>query len=218
MTAVLRLVLVLALLLGVAACGDDDDGGDGDGGDSAEPAGDGENKLTVTERDYEFEVAGEVQAGTLSIAVSNEGAELHEIAMAKLVEGKTLDDVRATLEAASEEEENVLEGVAEDDAVIDDLGGAQLPGTSYTITGSGIEPGDYALICFIPTAEGQPHFSLGMLAEFTVAEGDAGDGPDADVTYTATDDELEGPDQLEAGETTIEVANRVVRGPRDQPA
>lgn len=192
----IRILLSLALVAGIAACGDDDD----------EDVGAGDNTLTITERDYEFDVDGELKAGTVSISVTNDGSEFHEIAMGKLVDGKTLDDVRAAAENATEDEDP-FSGLLEEDSTIDDLGGTQLPGTSYTISGSGIEAGDYALLCFIPNAEGKPHFSLGMLTGFTVAEGEAASAHDVDVTYTASDDGLEGPDAVDAGETTIEVVN-----------
>ena len=205
----LRAAVCLALVAGIAACGDDDDDdvatddveapADGDGGD---------NTLTITEREYEFDVEGDVEAGDLSIAVSNGGAEIHEIGMAKLLDGKTVEDLQAAIEAAGDDqEEDIFEGITEEDAVIDELGGVQLPGTSYTISGSGVEAGDYVLLCFIPNAEGQPHYSLGMLTGFTIAEGEGAAAPEADVTYTATDDGLEGPDAVDAGETTIEVVN-----------
>ncbi len=189
------IVLSSVLIVGVASCGDDGSG-----------AGSG-NTLKITERDYEFDVEGEVEAGSVSIAVENSGTELHEIGMAKLLDGKTADDVAAALEAADEETEDPLEGIVDDDNVIDDLGGIQAPGTAYTITGAGVEAGDYVLLCFIPNSEGTPHFSLGMLTGFTVAEGDASDVPETDVTYTVGDDGLEGPTELDAGDTSIEIVN-----------
>lgn len=203
---VARVAVSILLLTAVAACGDDDD--DAAGTDDVEqPAGEGENTLTITEREYEFDVEGEVEAGALSIAVTNDGAEFHEIGMAKLVDGKTIDDVSAALETAGEDDEDALDGIIEEDATIDDLGGVQLPGTSYTISGTGVQPGDYVLLCFIPNAEGTPHYSLGMLTGFTVGDGEATALPDSDVTYRATDEGLEGPDAIDAGETTIEVVN-----------
>jgi hypothetical protein len=53
------------------------------------------NTLHITERDYEFHVEGELTAGSVSIAVENLGAEIHEIGMAKLVDGHTVEEVRA---------------------------------------------------------------------------------------------------------------------------
>lgn len=173
----------------------------------ATAADDGENVLTITERDYEFEVSGQPVAGTLTVDVTNEGEEWHEIVMAKLQDGKTLDDVRTALEEAGEDEDPFAEFADDSGTVIDDLGGSQFPGTSYRITGSSIVAGEYALICFVPNAEGKPHFSLGMVSEFTIAEGSADEVPDADVTFTADNEQLDGPKQIPAGETTMRIVN-----------
>lgn len=49
------------------------------------------------------------------------------------------------------------------------VGGVQaiLPGVSQTGTVN-LDAGTYVLICFIPNAEGVPHFALGMVRELTV--------------------------------------------------
>jgi hypothetical protein len=165
-----------------------------------------DNTLRITQRDYEFQVDGALTAGSVSIAVENLGAEFHEIAMGRLVDGHTVDEVRAALEAATEDEDP-LTGLVEEDSVIDELGGVAAPGTAYTMSGDGIEAGEYVLICFIPDAEGVSHFQLGMVSGFTVGEGDATAAPAADVTYTVGDDGLDGPSELAAGETSIEFVN-----------
>ena len=189
-----RLVVALGActLTGVAACGDDSNS---------------DNTLQITERDYEFELDGSVEAGSVSIAVENKGEEFHEIAMGKLVDGQTVEDARAALEAANEDTENPLEGIVDDDSVIDELGGVQAPGTAYTITGDDIEAGEYVLLCFIPNSEGTPHTSMGMVTGFTVGEGDVSDVPDPDVTYTISGTGLDGPTQLDRGTTSIEIVN-----------
>ena len=183
---------VIILLIGTASCGDD----------SAS-----DNTLQITARDYEFDVDGPLEAGSVSIAVENSGQEFHEIAMGRLLDGQTVEDARAALEAADEETENPLDGIVEEDSVIDELGGIQAPGTAYTITGAGVEAGDYVLLCFVPNSEGTPHTNLGMVAGFTVGEGDRSDVPDPDVTYTISDAGLEGPTELDSGETSIEIVN-----------
>jgi hypothetical protein len=164
------------------------------------------NTLHITERDYEFHVEGELTAGSVSIAVENLGTEIHEIGMAKLVDGHTVDEARAALESAGEDDDP-LEGLVEDDNVIDELGGVQAPGTAYTISGDGIEAGEYVLACFILNSEGVLHAQLGMVSGFTIAEGDANQAPPPDVTYTISDDGVDGPTELAAGDTAIEIVN-----------
>jgi hypothetical protein len=170
---------------------------------------DAANVLSITARDYSFEVDGDAGAGALTIDVANEGKEWHEIVMAKLQEDKTLDDVREALENAGEDEDPFEAFEEESGTQIDDLGGSQFPQTSYEITGGGVEAGDYALICFVPNEEGKSHWSLGMLGEFTIGEGagDADTGPAPDITYTIGDEGLEGPSEVDAGETSIRIVN-----------
>lgn len=201
------LVFVAACLLaaGSAACGEDDPAvGTDEQSQSEAPAS---NTVKVTETNYAFQVDGSLRAGTVTLEVENAGTELHEVAMAKLLDGKTMEDVKAALDKATPETEFALEGVAEEDTPFDDIGNGQAPGTGFSVTTDGIEAGEYALICFIPNSEGVPHFKLGMLAGLTIAEGDITGGPEADQTYTVTDEKLDGPTELTAGETTLSLVN-----------
>src|SRR5262245_14078256 len=166
----------------------------------------GDNTLHITQRDFEFQIDGALTAGSVSIAVENLGTELHELAMGRLVDGHTVDEVRAALESATEDED-ALQGLVEEGSVIDELGGIAAPGTAYTISGDGIEAGEYVVICFIPNSEGVPHAMLGMVSGFTVGEGDVNPPSEADVTYTVSDDGLDGPSELAAGDTAIEIVN-----------
>lgn len=196
-----------ALLLGtaalasaaLAACGDDDD--------DETAAGAGE-VLSVVLDEYNFAFSGEPISDTLTIKIENVGEEIHELAMGRLEEGKTIDDVRAALAAAGEEEpdlDSVFEGG--DEEPIDDLGGAHFPGSELSVTGSGITPGDYVAMCFVPSSDGKPHHELGMIEEFTIGEGEAADEPEPDATYTVTEDGLDGPDSLDAGVTVVHLVN-----------
>ena len=42
-----------------------------------------------------------------------------------------------------------------------------MPGAAQTTTMT-LEAGDYVLICFVPYAQGVPHFARGMVRELTV--------------------------------------------------
>jgi hypothetical protein len=43
------------------------------------------------------------------------------------------------------------------------------PGQHHWLTMPDLEPGDYALVCFVPFEDGLPHLANGMVAPFTVA-------------------------------------------------
>jgi hypothetical protein len=234
---------VTALALFGAACGDDDDDATTASTDQPAATGDasgGENVLEVGMQDYLFSLEGELEAGAISLAMRNEGEELHETAMARLQDGKTLDDVRAALEEAGGEdgdggdestettamddpattageggeeegeegeEPDPLDGLIEEDSRIDDLGAVLAPGTALTVGGSDIPAGEYVLLCYVPNAAGTPHFQLGMLNSFTIAEGETEAPSDATATYTATDESVEGPAELPAGTATLAMVN-----------
>src|SRR5207247_1485564 len=75
-----------------------------------------------------------------------------------------------------------------------------------TVSAADLQPGKYALICFLPTeGGGGPHFSKGMINELTVAPGSA-KATKPDATYTVTAGQpIKGPATLAAGTRTIEV-------------
>jgi hypothetical protein len=205
----LLLVLLVSALL--AGCGDDDD--DTASGSASTPTedaggeGEGEGEVTVTMADYAFAASGALSEGG-RLRVVNEGDEVHMIAIGKLKDGATLDDLRGALESAdpSAEEDPTMEFL-ESEPEIGWPGGFVTPGNEVTLSASNLSAGNYALLCFIPTeGDGAPHFAKGMLGEMEVVAGEA-EAADADVTYEVTAGEpIEGPETLEAGEHTVEIA------------
>ena len=193
MSAKRWLVGVMVLAAVAAACGGDDDGDEGVGGD---------NTLSVTEREYGYEFSGEPEAGTVTFAFDNAGEELHMMAVCKVKGDATVADVA---DAATAEEEGALDEVCDEQSGIDAAGGGQAPGTAYEITVADVDAGRYVAMCFLPDPEGTPHIARGMVGEFEIAEGEAGSEPAADVTYVADADGTEGPEELDAGRTTIQV-------------
>jgi uncharacterized cupredoxin-like copper-binding protein len=134
----------------------------------------GFNALNVTAVNYAYQGMEEtVPAGSTVLTLTNEGTELHEAIVLRIN-----DDV-------TESAEEIL-ALPEDEArtKVTEAGAAfAFPGE----TGSGtvaFEPGRYLMVCFIPVGltpevlaeveasgtepEGAPHFTEGMLAEFTV--------------------------------------------------
>jgi hypothetical protein len=122
----------------------------------------------VTATEYSFaDVPDEMPAGPTSFELSNEGTEVHEILLARKNDGVT--DSAEELLALPEEEAM---------AKVTMLGSPAFapPGaTDYVVVD--LEPGDYVAVCFIPMGmtdvdgpppEGPPHFTQGMVAEFTV--------------------------------------------------
>ena len=185
-------VMVLAAV--AAACGGDDDDGD-------ESVGGG-NTLSVTEREYGYEFSGEPEAGTVTFAFDNAGEELHMMAVCKVKGDATVADIT---DAAQADDESALGDVCDEQSGIDAAGGGLAPGTAYEITVTDVDAGRYVAMCYLPDPKGTPHMARGMVGEFEIAEGEAGSKPEADVTYVADADGTKGPEELDAGTTTIQV-------------
>jgi hypothetical protein len=133
----------------------------------------GYEQAAVTAVNYAYEDAPTtIDAGTVAITLTNEGTELHEIAIVR-----RNDDVTLGFEE--------LLALPEDEAMaMVSLHGIEFqePGNSGT-TFVDLDAGDYAFICFIPVGAtpenlpalmsgefegGPPHFTVGMVHEFTV--------------------------------------------------
>jgi hypothetical protein len=127
--------------------------------------------IDVTAREYEFEgLPDESRAGTILVKFTNEGAEVHELAMFTVNEGEE----RSLKELLALPEEEV-------EAVVTEVNGSAfaLPGGTYYTTFD-LVAGRTAALCFIPVGftqdalesgeepDGAPHFTEGMADEFEV--------------------------------------------------
>lgn len=127
--------------------------------------------VSITGVDYAFEgVPGSFQAGTVAIEFENQGDEVHEMAFIRIN-----DDVDESIE-------ELLELPEEEAMQKTQFVGAAFAAPGETdVTFVDLAPGNYAVLCFIPVGttslealevdappEGPPHFTQGMLAEFTV--------------------------------------------------
>lgn len=111
-------------------------------------------------KDFSYVLPSTLSAGSLTLKVTNEGHQPHEMTLIKLAPGKSLQDVLAFLRTSTP---------------------AGLPPFAYAggITGLApgssawlkldLQPGNYAALCFIPDpTTGQPHVMLGMITALTV--------------------------------------------------
>ena len=114
--------------------------------------------------DYDFVVAGDIKTGEQMLRVSNEGQQMHEVAAFRLNEGISFEDFQTMLE--SEEE-------PEGEPPFEEVGWTLLsPGVSTYVTMDFEQPGNYVLVCIIPSPEHdmQPHAALGMVEQIIVEE------------------------------------------------
>ena len=123
------------------------------------PASLPESDRTLTLVDYAFSFDAPLTSGSQDIRVVNGATQAHEIALFRLVPGKTMEDVM-TWGASYEGEPPMIPA-----------GGvpAIRPGQEAVIHVE-LEPGDYVALCFLPDAnDGVPHLAHGMVLPFTIS-------------------------------------------------
>jgi hypothetical protein len=117
-----------------------------------------EAEATVTATEYSFSSSG-LKAGNNKLRFRNGGGQWHHLVVARIKSGSTIDDVRRLME--TEKGPPLARENAEETAVLD--------GGEEQLTEVNLEPGNYALMCFIPDrAGGPPHVAKGMAAGATV--------------------------------------------------
>ena len=185
-----RSCLVLSSLAAgiLAGCGGDDN------------SSSSSETVTITGTEYSFNAPSSIEGGLTHIEYENVGAEPHEFALAKLSGDKTADDVARAIK--NEKSPN-----GPPPPWVSDAGGVSTltPGAALGVTRD-LAPGNYALLCFLPSPKGVPHVNLGMISGFTVS-GDSGDkAPSTDGAITATDKSFD-VSELASGEQTIKLEN-----------
>jgi hypothetical protein len=145
---------------------------------SADPSGSVGTRVDVVGTEYAYTGLEASYDGPISMAFRNEGAEVHEIVVVRKAEGVT---------QSWQELLALPEGEVQ--ALVENIGVAFAePGQTAANLVTATDPGSYLGICFIPqgTTElpsldpnaseppslgtGAPHFTLGMLTEFTITE------------------------------------------------
>jgi hypothetical protein len=162
------------------------------------------NIVTVHAKDFVFEAPAQIPAGMTTFRLINDGANLHHLDIVRLDSGKTLADLQIELAKPA-----ALPGWA----VFQ--GGPNAPDpkkeTSATLA---LQPGNYAMICFVNAPGGVPHFAKGMVYPFTVTSAPAGPAavaPTPDMTITLTDYAFGLSTPLTAGTHTFEVRNNATQ-------
>lgn len=124
------------------------------GGTVREPTADGRIIL----RDYSFTVTPLLRSGRHTLRVENAATQPHEVVVARLAPGKTLNDLLVWMK----QEDGPPPG--------DPAGGTTaLAPRGVNYFSADFVPGNYVLLCFVPDeSDGRPHLAHGMLSEFRV--------------------------------------------------
>lgn len=114
--------------------------------------------FSVVLTDFAFTMPAQIKAGKQIWEVTNKGAQPHEIPIARLMPGKTLQDALRFLQDP--------EGAPPFEYV----GGLQAIDSGRTAWAVlDLAPGEYIALCFVPDpASGEAHIELGMITAFTV--------------------------------------------------
>ncbi|MGH9423578.1 MAG: hypothetical protein ACRD3J_26625 [Thermoanaerobaculia bacterium] len=154
--------------------------------------------VTVTGKDFKFDAPAEIPAGLTEFRFLNKGPSIHHMQILKLTKGKTFADLRKALERQGPPP-----------AWMKEVGGpnAPAPGTESNATLM-LEPGNYAIICFVDIG-GAPHFTKGMMRPLKVvaASGPVASSPTPDLTATLFDYNFRLSTPIVAGTRTIRVVN-----------
>jgi len=154
--------------------------------------------VRVSGMDFSFDAPDVIPAGLTEFRFMNKGPSLHHMQILKLEGGKTVDDLRAA-----------LANPGPPPAWVKEVGGpnAPAPGVESNATLM-LEPGNYALICFVDIG-GPPHFMKGMVKALRVtASSDASaPTPKVDATATLFDYGFKLSSPIQAGTRTIRVLN-----------
>jgi len=114
--------------------------------------------LTLTLTDFQFSFSKPVTTGKHSVRVVNNGPQLHEAEIFKLQPGKKGEDVLKWMEGG-------LQGPPPGMPV---AGIAPEEKDRENILQIDLSSGDYAILCFMPDANGKLHAMLGMIYDFQV--------------------------------------------------
>lgn len=157
------------------------------------------NVVTVTTTDYAFEAPAEIPAGLTTFRLVNRGPSLHHIQLVKLEGAKTADDFMAALKSHGPPPRWASMAGGPNPR---EVGNA----ASTTLM---VEPGNYAMICFIPAADGMPHAMKGMVRTLTVTGPNPSprEEPPADVVMKLVDFDFQLSRPLKAGQQMLRVEN-----------
>ncbi|MFM2070434.1 MAG: hypothetical protein RLZZ623_697 [Actinomycetota bacterium] len=147
--------------------------------------------------DYSITMPTTFEGPVVSLDIANLGTFAHELDLAQVEPGTTLEEAAALFE-----NDHPQGGV-----LIADPGGATAigPGADFGYTRT-LTPGTYVFSCHFPATDGMNHMQHGMIAMFTVTDGKKSDLPKADLTITLGDDAITVP-PLTAGTHVVAVTN-----------
>jgi len=125
---------------------------------AAEPTAD----ITITEKDYTWDISGPITAGMHTFRVENAGPQVHEVQIFQLAPKKTGKDFQAWMTGG-------MKGPPPATEVGGFVGPMPVAGAHGYFTRT-LAAGNYLFICFVPDVkDAKPHVMHGMIKEVTVS-------------------------------------------------
>src|SRR6266516_2570473 len=119
---------------------------------------------TILLKDFSFVLPQSLPSGPVTLKVTNQGPQAHEMDIVKLTQGKTIEDLKKLLNSPSASQEGPPPSWIEDAG---GMAGLQLGSSAWIKLN--LQPGNYAALCFFPDPKTcQPHFMKGMIGSFKV--------------------------------------------------
>jgi hypothetical protein len=196
----LRFTLAAAVVAMMACSGGDKAQGDS----TAAAASAAPNVVTITAMDFAFQAPDTIPAGLTEIRLVNQGPNLHHAQLVRLDQGKTYEDLMNAFKT--------LKPTDPPPAFMIPAGGPNPPNPSETaVIIEDLQPGNYALLCFVDIPDHVPHVMKGMSKAITVVAAAAGAAtatpPTADVTMQLVDYDFTTTPALTAGRHVIRIEN-----------
>jgi len=148
-----RIVALVVAGLAVAGCSSSSKSGS----PTTQPAATTRPSFTIVAHDFNYEMPATVPSGYVDVTLKNEGKSEHQAQIVRLGSMSLADfeKVSAQTDIVAVKPDTVFVGGPND----------SMPGQSVTATLK-LDPGTYAVLCYIPGADGKPHVTKGMLTEF----------------------------------------------------
>ena len=163
--------------------------------------------ITIVAYNHFYEAPNPINSGVVTFRFVNRGPDLHQMWIVKIDEGYAFSDFM-----------NAIRPGRPMPAWLHGLGGPESPesGEEVSVTLQ-LEPGRYALACFIPTADGASHLAKGMFLPLTVKDSKVrGVSPKSDGSILLRDAGVEINGASNAGKHLLRVENSgsMARGAR----
>lgn len=159
-------------------------------------------KITITTKDFAFDMPESISTGYVDVIVVNNGTEDHQAQFVRLNDGVTLDQFKDALKKGPEAALPLVTTAGGISAV--------KPGQNQEIT-LNLAEGQHAALCFLAGKDNVPHTEKGMIEYFKVT-GPSNVGqvsaPKADIDVVLKDFTFGLPNTIKSGPHTYKVTNK----------